>query len=67
MPSKSKSQQRLMRAAEHTPGGYDGVSQKVGKDFDAADKARGKKHLPERVGHDPHFGVRHGVHPPIKK
>lgn len=43
MPSKSASQQRLMRAAAHTPGGYDGVPQKVGKDFDAADKAAGVK------------------------
>lgn len=40
MPSESKSQQRLMRAAAHTPGGYDGVPQKVGKDYVAADKGR---------------------------
>lgn len=43
MPSKSASQQRLMRAAAHTPGGYDGVPQSVGKDFVAADKATGTK------------------------
>ena len=42
MPSKSKSQHRLMEAAAHTPGGYGGVPQKVGKDFAAADKASGK-------------------------
>ena len=31
-----------MRAAAHTPGGYGGVPQKVGKDFVAADKKAGK-------------------------
>lgn len=40
MPSESRSQQRLMRAAAHTPGGYDGVPQKVGKDYVKADKGR---------------------------
>jgi hypothetical protein len=43
MPSKSASQQRLMRAAAHTPGGYGGVSQKVGRDFVNADKKVGTK------------------------
>jgi hypothetical protein len=43
MPSKSKTQQNLMRAAAHTPGGYGGVSQKVGKDYVAADKKTGTK------------------------
>lgn len=38
MPSKSASQQRLMRAAAHTPGGFGGVSQKVGRHFVEADK-----------------------------
>ena len=33
MPSKSPSQHRLMEAAAHTPGGYGGVPQKVGKEF----------------------------------
>lgn len=37
MPSKSPAQHRLMEAAAHTPGGYGGVPQKVGKDFAAAD------------------------------
>ena len=32
-----------MRAAAHTPGGYDGVPQKVGRDFVNADKATGTK------------------------
>lgn len=40
MPSKSPAQAKLMRAAAHTKGGYGGVPQKVGKDFEAADKAR---------------------------
>lgn len=38
MPSKSEAQARLMAAAAHTPGGYGGVPQKVGKDFNQADK-----------------------------
>ncbi len=33
MPSTSPSQHRLMEAAAHTPGGYDGVPQKVGQEF----------------------------------
>ncbi len=43
MPSKSPAQHRLMEAAAHTPGGYGGVPQAVGKDFAAADKAKRKK------------------------
>lgn len=38
MPSKSASQARLMAAAAHTKGGYGGVPQKVGKEFNQADK-----------------------------
>lgn len=30
-----------MAAAAHTPGGYDGVPQSVGKEFNSADKGRG--------------------------
>jgi len=60
-----------MEAAAHHAGGFGGVPQSVGKDFAAADHARGKKKLPERVGEklgtDHGFGVRHGVHAPIKK
>lgn len=41
MPSKSASQARLMAAAAHTPGGYGGVPQSVGKDFNQADKGTG--------------------------
>lgn len=41
MPSKSPAQKRLMAAAAHTRGGYAGVPQSVGKEFAAADKARG--------------------------
>ena len=50
MPSKSPEQEKLMRAAAHTPGGYGGVPQKVGKEFEAADeeKAEKKKHPKHR-------------------
>lgn len=50
MPSKSKAQKRLMQAAAHTPGGYGGVPQKVGREFVAADKAKaaGRKEAPPR-------------------
>ncbi len=37
MPTVSPAQHRLMEAAAHTPGGYDGVSQAVGKEFVAKD------------------------------
>lgn len=37
MPSKSPAQARLMAAAAHTPGGYGGVPQSVGKEFNEAD------------------------------
>lgn len=40
MPSSSPSQARLMAAAAHTPGGYDGVPQSVGKEFNKADQAK---------------------------
>ena len=41
MPSKSPAQARLMAAAAHTKGGYDGVPQKVGAEFNQADKGSG--------------------------
>lgn len=41
MPSKSPAQARLMAAAAHTKGGYGGVPQKVGKEFNKADKGSG--------------------------
>lgn len=43
MPSKSPAQKRLMAAAAHTPGGYGGVPQSVGREFNQADmkKAHG--------------------------
>ena len=40
MPSVSKSQRRLMAAAAHTKGGYGGVPQKVGQDFNKADTGK---------------------------
>jgi len=45
MPPVSQAQRRLMQAAAHHKGGFGGVSQKVGKEFEAGDKG-GK--LPER-------------------
>jgi len=41
MPSKSPAQARLMAAAAHTKGGYGGVPQSVGKEFNQADKGTG--------------------------
>jgi hypothetical protein len=41
MPSTSKPQARLMAAAAHTKGGFGGVPQSVGKDFNAADAKTG--------------------------
>ena len=41
MPSKSPAQARLMAAAAHTPGGFGGVPQNVGKDFNQADAGTG--------------------------
>jgi|SRR5215475_5654009 len=43
MPSQSKPQQNLMRAAAHTRGGFGGVSQAVGRKFVDADKKMGVK------------------------
>jgi len=41
MPSKSPAQARLMAAAAHTKGGFGGVPQSVGKEFNQADKGTG--------------------------
>jgi hypothetical protein len=41
MPSTSAKQARTMAAAAHTKGGFDGIPQKVGKDFNQADKGTG--------------------------
>lgn len=50
MPSKSAAQARLMAAAAHTKGGYGGVPQSVGKEFNQADEGTGilKKKRPKR-------------------
>ena len=37
MPATSPAQERLMQAAAHTKGGYDGVPQAVGKEFTKSD------------------------------
>lgn len=42
MPSTSPAQAKLMTIAAHTPGGYGGVPEKVGKEFHSADKKQGK-------------------------
>ena len=39
MPAVSPAQERLMQAAAHTPGGYGGVPQSVGKEFTREDTA----------------------------
>lgn len=49
MPSVSKAQRRLMAAAAHTKGGYGGVPQSVGKEYNDADKGRPAPRR-ERVG-----------------
>lgn len=46
MPSVSPKQARLMAAAAHTPGGYGGVPQKVGQEFNQADKGTGIRQSP---------------------
>jgi hypothetical protein len=59
MPSKSPAQHRLMEAAAHTPGGFGGVPQDVGKDFAAADAgdepavAKGKKAIAHALRNSP--------------
>jgi hypothetical protein len=61
MPSKSPAQARLMAAAAHTPGGYGGVPQSVGKEFNKADAgtgilSKGRKHMAKggKAGFGPH-------------
>lgn len=49
MPSVSQAQSKLMAAAAHTPGGYGGVPQSVGKEFNAADTGKKRSKLPEHV------------------
>lgn len=44
MPSQTPAQARLMAAAAHTPGGYGGVPQSVGRDFNQADKGSSMLH-----------------------
>lgn len=42
MPSKSPAQHKLMEIAKHTPGGYGGVPQAVGREFVRADAPKAK-------------------------
>lgn len=53
MPPKSEAQRRLMQAAAHTKGGFGGVPQSVGKEFQKADKG-GK--LPDKKPAPPKNG-----------
>lgn len=50
MPSRSQKQRRTMAAAAHDPrfAAKVGIPVKVAKEFNAADKAAGKRRLPER-------------------
>jgi hypothetical protein len=50
MPSKSKAQANMMRAAAHNPAFAKkvGVPQSVAKEFSAADEKHGTKRLPAR-------------------
>jgi hypothetical protein len=50
MPSRSKSQQRMMRAAAHNPAFAKkvGVPVSVAREYVDADKRAGKRKLPER-------------------
>lgn len=55
MPSKTAAQRKLMAIAAHTPGGYGGVPQSVGKDFHSKDRGKygaltkaGKKKHPKK-------------------
>jgi hypothetical protein len=52
MPSKSKAQQKLMQAVAHSKefAAKVKIPQSVGKEYAAADKARGKVKLPARKG-----------------
>lgn len=43
MPSKTPAQAKLMRIAAHTKGGYGGVPQTVGEEFEEADEVKAKK------------------------
>ena len=53
MPSKSKAQNKFMRAVAHgmKPRGGGGPSVAVAKDFVKADQARGTANLPKRIAH----------------
>lgn len=50
MPSVSPAQKRLMAAAAHTPGGYGGVPQSVGREFNRADTRASHRGKPAFTG-----------------
>lgn len=51
MPSKTPAQAKLMRIAAHTKGGYGGVPQSVGKEFESADEEKAGKKKPKKKKH----------------
>jgi hypothetical protein len=64
MPSSSEKQAKLMRIAAHTPGGYGGVPQKVGREFEAADEGKSPAkptprdhHMARKARHSTHAEV----------
>ncbi len=59
MPSTSYRQARAMAAAAHTKGGFDGIPQKVGKEFNGADK--GTKMLSDAEKSDNKSKSRYGA------
>ena len=61
MPSKSPAQARLMAAAAHTKGGYGGVPQSVGQEFNQADT--GTKMLSKAMSGHPHKNLGKYLHP----
>jgi len=63
MPSKSPAQARLMAAAAHTPGGYGGVPQSVGKEFNQADKGGKLLSRAMKGGKHPHRNLGKYLHP----
>lgn len=55
MPTQSQAQQRLMHAVKKNPKlrKKKGATKKIANEFVAADKARGKTPLPEKIGKKP--------------
>lgn len=67
MPSKSPAQARLMQAAAHTQGGYDGVPQSVGREFVAADQGKKPSGSPKTRAEHMARKAKHGTHAEVAK